>query len=90
MKAMYNYIDLGLVEITSMDLPLKLRGNTKPKRVRRHKRNLGASIEERPKSINSRDEFWHWEIDTVVGLKTKTDRVLLTITVAKPIIQLFG
>ena len=24
--------------------------------------------------------FGHWEIDTVVGLKTKTDRVLLTIT----------
>lgn len=79
-KTIYNYIDLGLVDITNMDLPSKLRRNTKPKRVRHHKRNLGASIEERPKSIDSRDEFGHWEIDTVIGLKSKTDNVLLTIT----------
>ncbi len=63
-----------------MDLPLKLHRNTKPKKVIRHKRNLGTSIEEPPESVDSRDEFGHWEIDTVIGLKAKTDRVLLTIT----------
>lgn len=33
-KILYNYIDLGLLKITNMDLPLKLRRNSKPKRVR--------------------------------------------------------
>lgn len=32
-KTIYNYIDLGSVDITNMDLPLKLRRNMKPKRV---------------------------------------------------------
>ncbi|WP_102401957.1 IS30 family transposase [Haloimpatiens massiliensis] len=79
-KTIYNYIDLGLVDIANTDLPLKLRRNNKPKRVRHHKRNLGRSIEERPESVDSRHEFGHWEIDTVIGLKAKTDNVLLTIT----------
>lgn len=79
-KTMYNYIDLGLVSVSNMDLPLKLRRNTKPKRIREHKRKLGRSIEERPKSIDTREEFGHWEIDTVRGLKSKEDKVLLTIT----------
>lgn len=30
--------------------------------------------------FDSRDEFGHWEIDTVIGLKSKEDKVLLTIT----------
>lgn len=79
-KTMYNYIDLGLLKITNMDLPLKLRRSTKTKRIRHHKMKLGASISERPQSIESREEFGHWEIDTVRGLKSKEDKALLTIT----------
>ncbi len=63
-----------------MDLWLKLQRNTKPKRVREDKRNLGKSIEERPSEINDRTTFGHWEIDTVVGKKTKDQPVLLTMT----------
>lgn len=79
-KTMYNYIDPGLVDTTNTGLPLKLRRNTRPKRIIQHKRNLGTRIDERPQAVDSRDEFGHWEIDTVIGLQSKTDSALLTIT----------
>ena len=78
-KTLYNYIDLGLLAVKNSDLPLKLRRNTKPSRVQKHKKNLGKSIEERPEDINNRGEFCHWEIDTVIGKKSGNDCVLLTI-----------
>ena len=78
-KTIYNYIDLGLMEIKNADLPMKLRINTKPKRIRASKRKLGESIENRPDSVNDRTEFGHWEIDTVIGKKTSDDCVLLTL-----------
>ena len=78
-KTLYNYIDIGLIRIKNVDLPQKLKRNIKTKKVRQNKRNLGESIEERPKSIEKRNEFGHWEIDTVVGSKKSDDNVVLTI-----------
>lgn len=78
-KTLYNYIDIGLLDIKNTDLPIKLRRNTKSTRVKKHKKNLGYSIAERPIDINSRTEFGHWEIDTVIGEKSNNDNVLLTI-----------
>jgi IS30 family transposase len=46
--------------------------------VRKNKKKLGRSIEERPKEIDERNEFGHWECDLVLGHKTKDDQVLLT------------
>ncbi len=37
------------------------------------------SIEERPKDIEERNEFGHWEIDTVVGTKDESEPSVLTI-----------
>lgn len=68
-KTLYNYIDLGLLQIRNIDLPMKLRRNTKSKRVRTNKRKLGTSITERPEHVETREEFCHWEIDTVIGNK---------------------
>jgi IS30 family transposase len=82
-KTLYNYIDLGLLPIKNADLPLKLSRNTKPKRVRKHKKKLGKSIEERPKDIDKREDFGHWEIDTVIGEKSGNDCVLLTLVERK-------
>lgn len=79
-KTLYNYVDLGLIGISNIDLPLKLRRSTKAARTRQHKKVLGTSIEERPASINDRSEFGHWEIDTVVGKKGKSETALLTLT----------
>jgi transposase, IS30 family len=82
-KTLYNYIDLGLLNVKNVDLPIKLRRNTKPSLVRKHKKNLGKSIEERSETINNRKEFGHWEIDTVIGEKSGNDCVLLTIVERK-------
>lgn len=79
-KTLYNYVDAGLLSISNIDLPLKLRRTTKPARVRKNKKRLGRSISERPQSINDRSEFGHWEIDTVIGCKSKDDEALLTLT----------
>ena len=57
----YNYVDLGLLPIENIDLPKKLRRNTKAKRVRENKKVLGRSIEERHKIVETRTEFSHWE-----------------------------
>ena len=82
-KTLYNYIDLGLLEIRNVNLPMKVRRNTKPQRNRTNRRILGTCIEERPASIDSREEFGYWEIDTVIGTKDKNDSVLLTLAERK-------
>jgi IS30 family transposase len=78
-KTLYNYIDLGLMRVKNSDLTLKLQYNTKSKRTRKNMRKLGNSIELRPKSVDQRNEFGHWEIDTVIGKKSRGEEVLLTI-----------
>lgn len=78
-KTLYNYIDLGFIKIKNTDLPMKLRFNRRKNVIRMNKRNLGRSIEERDKAIETRREFGHWEIDTVEGIKDKEDCVLLTL-----------
>ena len=45
----------------------------------KHKRELGKSIELRDPNIETREEFGHWELDTVRGAKDKTDHVLISL-----------
>lgn len=78
-KTLYSYAALGLLPFTVMDLPLVLKRSPKNSKVRKHKKHLGQSIEERPAHIDDRKEFGHWEIDTVIGKKTKDDNALLTL-----------
>jgi len=82
-KTVYNYINLGLLRIANIDLPLKVKRSTKKKRIRKHKKVLGRSISERPAEVNDRSEFGHWEIDSVIGKKTKGQPTLMTITERK-------
>ncbi|MBT9046480.1 IS30 family transposase, partial [Lactobacillus delbrueckii subsp. bulgaricus] len=58
-KTLYKYVDQGLLDIHNYDLPEKLKRNTKLHRIRKNKKKLGRSIEERPKEINKRNEFGH-------------------------------
>lgn len=81
-KTLYNYIEQGFLCVKNIDLPMKTRLNTKKKRSRKNKRILGRSIEERPAVVDQREEFGHWEIDTVIGKKSR-DQVLLTLTERK-------
>ncbi|MDD4210679.1 MAG: IS30 family transposase [Bacteroidales bacterium] len=46
--------------------------------MREYRRNLGKSIEERPQNIENRDEFGHWEFDSVLGSKNAEEPAILT------------
>jgi len=78
-KTLYNYIDQGLLKTRNLDLLLKVRRKTKRQILRKNKRVLGQSIELRPTDVENRQEFGHWEIDTVIG-KRSNDQALLTLT----------
>ena len=78
-KTLYNYVDLGLLTIKNIDLPEKLKRNTKSSNARKNRKILGKSIEERPETVNSREEFGHWEIDSVLGKKKDTEPAIMTI-----------
>ncbi len=71
-KTVYNYLDDDLfLNISNKDLPVKKNGK---KRGYKHIRTAinnrkGTSISERPKQVEKRDNFGHWEMDTVVGKK---------------------
>lgn len=78
-KTLYNYVELGLISIKGIDLPEKLKRNTKTHRNNVNKKVLGRSIEERPDSVETRKEFGHWECDLVLGSKKKEDDVLFTL-----------
>lgn len=77
-KTLYNYIDQCLLKVRNIDLPLRVKLNTKTRKNRTNRRILGDSIETRPEEVNSRQEFGHWEIDTIVGT-VDTEPVLLTL-----------
>ena len=79
-KTLYNYVDRGLIGIKNIDLPEKLSRNTKKEKVRKNKRILGDSIELRPESVELREEFGHWEVDTVVGSKCEGEPCTVTFT----------
>lgn len=77
-KTLYNYIDAGLMKVKNIDLPLRVKIADKPRKCRKNRRIMGESIENRPEKVNERNEFGHWEIDTVVGTRNRS-AVLLTI-----------
>lgn len=83
-KTFYNYIDKGIfLHLTNKDLPVKGTQTRKNKKVRVQKRaNAGTSIEQRDEKILEREEFGHWEMDTVVG-KRNSKKALLVLTERK-------
>lgn len=84
-KTIYNYIDMGLFpNLTNKHLPVKKESKKrKHNEVRTATNNeKGTSISERAEEIESREEYGHWEMDTVVGGKG-TKEVLLVLTERK-------
>ena len=82
-RTLYRYVDLGLLSIKNIDLPEKLHRNTKQHETRENKKKLGKSIEERPKTVDSREEFGHWEIDSVLGKKNVNEPAVISLTERK-------
>ena len=84
-STLYNWIDRGIMKTKNIDLLDKV--SRKPRNHspihRENRRVLGPSIEDRPKEVDSRKHFGHWEIDTLVGARDKDDPVLLTLVERK-------
>jgi len=82
-KTLYNYIDRGLLRVRNIDLLLKPKLKPRDKVKRRNpKRIMAKSIDLRSKEVETREEFGHRGIDTVIG-KHSNDAVLLTLTERK-------
>ncbi len=82
---LYRYIENGLfLNISNKNLSVKGKRKNKYRKIHtQHRANAGDSIEKRPKDINSREEFGHWEMDSVMGRKNVSQNSLLTITERK-------
>lgn len=82
---LYHWIDRGIMRTKNIDLLEKV--SRKPRNDspihRENRRVLGPSIKDRPEEVESREEFGHWEIDTLIGAKDKNDPVLLTLVERK-------
>jgi IS30 family transposase len=91
-KTLYNYIAAGVFrEVTNNDLWVKKHGRKrKYKRVRTVALNntKGKSIDERPQSVDTREEPGHWEVDLVIG-RQGTKPVILTLVERKSRRQLY-
>ena len=83
---LYSYIDKGIfLKLTNKDLPVKKnkkRGYHKVKK-QQARANAGESIEKRPEEIDKREEFGHWEMDSVIGKRGKSKNTLLVLTERK-------
>ncbi|WP_100488225.1 hypothetical protein [Sporolactobacillus pectinivorans] len=51
---------------------------------------MGRSIEQRDPDIETREEFGHREIDTVIGKKSKYEVLLTLIEHRKPVVRMPG
>lgn len=82
-KTIYNYLDMGVfLNADNSDLPYKKDKKNKEKEEPRTSRNnlKGESIENRPLHINFREEFGHWEMDTVYSAKNQGKACLLVLS----------
>lgn len=86
-KTVYALINAAVLPIRNIDLPMKTRMRPRKKTVSEPKghnaKHLGRSIEERAPEVLSREEFGHWEVDLVLGKKTKNEPVIITMVERK-------
>ena len=87
-KTLYSYIDAQLLEVRNIDLINKMSRRLPKCVVRKNHRVLGLSIEERPTEVDNREEFGHFEIDTIVGLRNGQESVILTMIERKTRFQI--
>ena len=83
---LYSYIDKGVfLKLTNKDLPVKKNKKRGYKKVRKQQARAAAgdSIEKRPEEIDQREEFGHWEMDSVIGKKGVSKNTLLVLTERK-------
>lgn len=85
-KTMYKYIKLGILRVKNIDLPMKTR--IRPRKQSSEPRGMdkklfGKSIDQRCPAILSREELGYWELDLVIGKKTKGEPCIITLVERK-------
>lgn len=83
---LYSYIDKGIfLRISNKSLPVKKNKKRKYRKVNSVQKRAaaGESIEKRPQAIDEREEFGHWEMDSVIGKRGKSKNTLLVLTERK-------
>ena len=78
----YKYVDLGVVRLSNLDLPRKVkykkRRNNKNKQNKRELAlSIGRTYEDYIIRINNKEKLIIWQLDTVIGKKTD-NKVLMT------------
>lgn len=78
-KTLYNYIHKGYIrDVTVCNLPYaKPKRKVKKKKVVKRPFERGRSIELRPKHIENRAEYGHWEMDTVYSARSDKSCLLV-------------
>lgn len=83
-KTIYNYLDMGLfLNASNTDLPYKKPGRKRKKDEKSTvslNNRRGRSIEERPKTVLDREQYGHWEMDTVVSAQNTGLSCLLVLS----------
>jgi len=81
-RSIYYAVESGDLGITRESLPYKRRGKKKSVRGKRmaYTNRTGKSITERPPEAEARNEYGHWEMDTVVGGAGASPFCLLALT----------
>lgn len=76
---LYHYIDKGLFRrLTNKDLVYRGKRKRKYRKVKQAKTPpRGTSIDMRPPHVLQRDEFGHWELDSVIGTSVKGHTLLV-------------
>lgn len=86
-KTIYNYIDKKILEVERKDLVYgnyKKKSEEKKEESEKIKPNKeGKTIHDRPKEIELREEFGHWEMDLVEGTKGENELYLLVMSERK-------
>ena len=75
-KTIYNWIYEGILNVPLQ--VLRHKGKGRQPQETRGKFNIGRSISQRPKSVRNRQEFGHWELDTMVSSRGKSKGCLAT------------
>lgn len=70
-KTIYNWLYSGLLNVSKQCLRHKGRRQEKQAETR-GKMVVGHTIDERPVSVGTREEFGHWKLDTVVSGRGKS------------------
>ena len=84
-QTLYKYIYDGIfMRVTADNLAIKRKRKSYHKIHRKAKRAAaGTSIEHRPVDIDTREEFGHWEMDSVMGQQGKSKNALVVLTERK-------